>query len=269
MGESNKELYEVGEEEGSVGYVKRFQAVVKATDTKVYFHQLEFNPDRVDEDDLLGKIIGFSGFRDPRVTSFIDAWHHDNIVEFVTLEQEGVGLNTDQGRQIFKNKQKDFGFEIAYQSLAGLAVMHQANATHRDVKKECFIIHETGMVFLKDTGILKQLNDFLDPEVFDINEGTQFMLASNLSGFDVADWACMIASIVLGKSLLDPSLRMPNDEIQPEQVGVAQSQLMEEMGTNPFSLFLKKCMQSRADNVGGFDNAKEAIAKFPIEEMKS
>lgn len=267
MSESRRKLYEVDTSTTEqVGSIERSKATVKSTGSQIYFHRIDKATNLISLEDLFSKINSFCRVRDPRVPMLTDAWEDEGSIEFVLLEQEGVALNSPESRQILKRLNRNFGFEVTYQTLATIAALHDQNATHRHIMKEAFIVHETGLIYLKDHGLLGRINKILNDERDGGDGVTSFQLASNLSGFDVADWACMVASILLGESILDPSHRLERENVEPEAVAMAQKQITKSMNDNAISKFLVKCLQSRADTVGGFDNASDALKAFPVEE---
>lgn len=261
MSESRIEYYEASGEPKTFGFVERTRASIKDVGTLVYIHEVHISPDKLTAADLFQTLNSFTNVRDPRVPAVIDAWQEKDSIGFVTLELEGHPLDSNEARTLLKANRLNYFEEAAFQSLATLSSLHSQNATHRHVRKEVFAIHETGFIFMRDAGLIERINSIIQ-EQLDGNFA-QLLLVSNLASYDVVDWAAMVATLMTGVPILDPSSRLSNDEILPEQVARAQKQIIQLLGENPMSSFLSKCLQARADNVAIYDNAGDAMKAYP------
>ncbi len=259
MSSDRANLYEMVGSLPTAGDTHRAEARVRSSGARVILHRIEVDdPGALDV--ISGPLQRFAAIRDPRIPRVIDAWQTDNYIFYVTLEYFGEPLRSPASRHIFKGRNQNFIFQAAYQTLSALAALHDQVTTHRNVNVDCFLVTKTGLIFMQNHGLAFRVSRMV-AVTSSLKSPDGILLASNLMGFDVADWAAMIASMVAGVPILDPSLFIDSSPV-PEQVSLAAKQIKQLVIDKTLADFLVRALQARANETGGFENAVEALAEF-------
>jgi len=260
--EDRSHFYKIGQQVETRSEVKRFEARVKSTGARVVYHDVQVDREAVTIEDLFQKVGPYAQVRDVRTPRLIDAWQNDKHIYYVTLEQFGDSLDTDEARVHFEAAGKDSAREIAYQSLSALAALHDQTILHRKVAADCYIVTSGCWVFMRYHGLNSRIRKLLE----DLSgiDTSDMMLAANLYACDVCDWAAMIASMLCRMPVLDPKKRF-DDSLIPEQVAVAVKLVRDHVREKSMADYLCHAMQARADSTGGFENAGEAVKAWPTE----
>jgi len=205
--------------------------------------------------------------RHPRLPLLVDAWFHEDRVEWVTTEEGGDPLGSPEsmgaiGRGPSFTTAPHPEEEIAWQTLEALAALHEQGISHRALRMECYRVTQAGQVMLWEWALCARLAR----TVSEAPGGMRFELSTNLLGRDVADWGLMMAELLSGQQFIDHGVIGEPPEMEPsaDTLSAAQDTLRARLSKGPFLDFIAKAIEGRREAHRGFPNALEARGAFPF-----
>jgi hypothetical protein len=186
--------------------------------------------------------------RAPRTPRLVNGWIADD--HFVAIEYKEQGTPISQANNPFTEHGRNKG-EVFLESLQLMVAMNRCNIIHGQVEPSTFITGPQGKIFLNDTGLDRAL-----VRCARTNAASQFTLANNLSGLDVAQWAFAMLSLYTGSSLLEGSLAERWDAFEFEQA-VKKLQRVE-LAPEVYAFF-ERCLRGYTGEAPLFDSAIDAL----------
>lgn len=253
--------YDLGEPLEKVGRTQRHAGRERSTGARVVLHRVDLAGLNADHDAIFSDLAQEAQVRDPHVPPLIDAWSSSEELWYVRREFEGEPLTAAAARKRLRAFGRDYLDELTYQTLRGLAALHDHIVSHKYVSARCYVVMESGLVVLRDTGLWRRINE---RAVKGGAGGFHVSLVANLARRDVAAWAAMIAAFATGREF-----RLIEDDdgvltATPEDVKVMNQVVESNVDNEPFARMLVKAFEAFTNHEGGgFESAGEALHSFP------
>ncbi|MDK2970937.1 MAG: hypothetical protein PWP23_692 [Candidatus Sumerlaeota bacterium] len=252
-------LYEVLQPVEKIGRTEISEARERSTGTRVMYHRIALEDSNFDTEAVAVDLQQEALLINPRVALLIDAWRAEDALCYVRLEYSGVPLESPSGRGALQATGRDVFEEAAFQTLAALAALHDLTLTHKRVTAECYRVTPGGLVYLRDTGLWRRINERLEtnPDAF------VFRLASKSARRDVAEWGAMMAGFAAGTPFqLIEEDGMPT--ATPEEIERMQVTIRSAAGSKELGEMISESLEAFNNlEIGGYENAARALAKFP------
>jgi hypothetical protein len=256
--------YEIVAQLKPEGPIERFQARHASCGSPVILHRFPLGD--VDLEAVQRDIQRFAQIRDPRLPLLTDAWVSNGSFEFAWIAHDKWELQAREARVELEQLPRGYIHQVATQTLSALRVLHENSLAHQGFEAPCFTVLPGGLVFLKRPGMLVRLLSSLEN---DGRFGGGFQLASNLYSQDVAQWACLVATVAGGIDILTAEERDVTG-VTMATIERARGAIRSNVADRALQVLLNTALDAWEPDGRGFENAAQAwdelCKSFPGEE---
>lgn len=226
------------------------RALELSTGSPCFYHRIESQKglSSTAEQAILATMRRYGLMRAPRTPRLVDGWIAEDHIGFVEFKEDGVplGLTNNPFRDTARHRPDYFE-----DTLHLMVAMNRCNIVHSALSPACFVTGRQGKIFLDDTGVDRAL-----VRCATADGASQFTLANNLSGLDVAQWASLSLWLHTGEPLIEQTLAERWDAYELEQA--VKKLRSHRLGEEP-TAFFERCLNGFVGTAPLYDSAIDAL----------
>lgn len=254
----HRDRYEILGDGAGTGVVRVFPARCRDTGAACRLHRADLEESGLDRQGVEVHLRRWGAVRSPNTAVLADAWFADEGAFWVDFPIEGPPLASGAARERLGKAPAGFERELARQSLAGLASLHEFDVSHRALGAESWVVGADGVVVLADWGLDARIEAAARERA---GEGSSLALSTGFMARDVAVWACIVGEALLGRPLLGDRIASP-DPIDREVLEEAAGALGA-MEDNALAALIADGVRAFGSAAPRFESAVEAFKAFP------
>ncbi|MBI1289844.1 hypothetical protein GC173_01185 [bacterium] len=258
--DSREAGYEIGDvvRQGDGYTIHRAQEL--STGAPCFFHRIAVPPSlsSTGEQAAVATMRRYGLLRAPRTPRLADGWVSPENICGVEFKEAGIPLGLDNNPFKDQVRAKSDLFE---DTLHLMVALNRCNIVHSALTPQCFITGRQGKIFLDDTGLDRALVRCVRSD-----QQSQFTLANNLSGLDIAQWASVVLLLHTGEPLIAQTLGDKWDAYELEQ---AVKKLRSHRLGDDLTAFFERCLNGFIGVAPLYDSAADALKAWQTGKLGS